>query len=75
MPSAALTYGDVGRGPDAEDEHSYTRARFRAFGEDADAQPLVIDHHGFVMDQSQFTQELQLSGNHDRIDWTTGPIS
>ena len=43
-----------------------------AFGEDADMSPLVIDHHGFVMDQSQFTQELQLSGNHDRIDWTTG---
>jgi outer membrane receptor protein involved in Fe transport len=43
-----------------------------AFGEDADMSPLVIDHHGFVMDQTQFTQELQLSGAHDRLDWTGG---
>jgi iron complex outermembrane receptor protein len=43
-----------------------------AFGEDADMSPLVIDHHGFVMEQTQFTQELQLSGRHDRLDWTGG---
>lgn len=43
-----------------------------AFGEDADESPIVIDHHGFAMDQHQFTEELQLVGNSERLTWQTG---
>ena len=43
-----------------------------AFGEDADMSPVIVDHHGFVMDQRQVSQELQLTGNTDRLNWTTG---
>lgn len=43
-----------------------------AFGEDADMSPVIIDHHGFVMDQRQVSQELQLTGATDRLSWTTG---
>jgi len=43
-----------------------------AFGEDADESPLVIDHHGFVMDQDQITQELQLVSDTEVLDWAAG---
>ena len=43
-----------------------------AFGEDADMSPLVIDHHGFAMDQWQVSQEFQLTGNSSRLDWAAG---
>jgi iron complex outermembrane receptor protein len=43
-----------------------------AFGEDADMSPLVIDHHGFAMDQRQVSEELQLTGSTDKLNWTTG---
>ncbi len=43
-----------------------------AFGEDADMSPIPIDHHGFVMDQRQFTQELQLTARTDRLDGLLG---
>lgn len=43
-----------------------------AFGEDADMSPIVIDHHGFAMDQRQVSQELQLTGNTDKLNWATG---
>jgi len=42
------------------------------FGEDADMSPLVIDHHAFELDQDQVTQELQLNGATDSIDWLAG---
>ncbi len=43
-----------------------------AFGEDADMSPVIIDHHGFVMDQRQVSQELQLMGNTEKLNWTMG---
>src|SRR5262249_46949961 len=43
-----------------------------AFGEDADMSPVVIDHHGFSMQQRQFTQELQLAADTERLDWVFG---
>jgi iron complex outermembrane receptor protein len=43
-----------------------------AFGEDADMSPIAIDHHGFVMKQRQFTQELQLTAKSDRLDGLLG---
>ena len=42
------------------------------FGEDADFSPLVIDHHVFEMEQSQFTQEFQFTGNSERLNWVAG---
>jgi iron complex outermembrane receptor protein len=43
-----------------------------AFGEDADMSPIPIDHHGFVMNQRQFSEELQLTAKTDRIDGLLG---
>lgn len=43
-----------------------------AFGEDADMSPVIIDHHGFVMDQRQVSQELQLTGTTGKLNWATG---
>lgn len=42
------------------------------FGEDADMSPIVLDHHGFAMDQKQVTQEVQLTGQSSRLDWAVG---
>jgi iron complex outermembrane recepter protein len=43
-----------------------------AFGEDADQSPIIIDHHGFAMNQHQFSQELQLSANTSSLEWLLG---
>lgn len=43
-----------------------------AFGEDADMSPVVLDHHGFVMDQKQVTHEVQLTGSGSKLDWAVG---
>ncbi|WP_017670630.1 TonB-dependent receptor [Blastomonas sp. AAP53] len=42
------------------------------FGEDADMSPLVIDHHGFQLNQDQFSQELQLTYDSDNFKWLAG---
>jgi len=59
---------------DAFTLHSITgfRRLDSAFGEDADMSPIPIDHHGFAMDQHQFSQELQLSGKTERFDSLLG---
>lgn len=48
------------------------RDLFSIFGEDADFSPLIIDHHLFDMEQDQFTQEFQLTGSNDKMNWVAG---
>jgi iron complex outermembrane receptor protein len=43
-----------------------------AFGEDADESPVPLDHHGFVMNQRQFSEELQLSARTERLEGLLG---
>jgi iron complex outermembrane receptor protein len=42
------------------------------FGEDADMSPVIIDHHGFAMDQRQVSQEFQLTGKSQSLEWAAG---
>lgn len=44
------------------------------FGRDIDGSPLDIDQTSFVLDQNQFSAELQLSGGlaNDRVNYTVG---
>lgn len=42
------------------------------FGEDADMSPLIIDHHGFELNQEQVSQEFQLIGNGEKLKWVAG---
>lgn len=42
------------------------------FGEDADQSPIVMDHHGFQLNQKQVSQELQLIFKGERLDWLGG---
>ncbi len=42
------------------------------FGEDADMSPLIIDHHGFELNQEQISQEFQLIGTGEKLKWVAG---
>ena len=42
------------------------------FGEDADMSPLIIDHHGFELDQEQFSEEIQFAGLTGPLKWLVG---
>lgn len=44
----------------------------RHYGEDTDVSPGPIIHNTYEADIDQFTQEIRLSGEHDRLHWLVG---
>lgn len=42
------------------------------FGEDADMSPVIIDHHGFELNQEQISQEFQLIYSSEKFKWVAG---